>query len=156
MLKRRGESVSSGDANTWRNVVILTGATEKAESHMTSYEKIEVIKKGIGKKDLEHLKEKSGLDYDQLASTLSVARATLINKKNNEKFNQSVSERIVSVADIYSYGYEVFEDEERFNEWIFRPNHALGGERPYDLLNNQFGREEIKNLIGRIEHGVYS
>jgi putative toxin-antitoxin system antitoxin component (TIGR02293 family) len=137
-------------------ITILWDTPKKAESHMSSFEKMEVIKEGISKKSLEYLKEKSGLDYDQLASTLSIGRATLINKKKNEKFSQSVSERILSVADIYSYGYEVFEDTERFNEWIFRPNKALGGQRPYDLLNNQFGREELKALIGRIEYGVYS
>ena len=57
---------------------------------------------------------------------------------------------------MYSYGYEVFEDESNFNEWIFRPNQALGGKQPYELLDNQFGREEVKNFIGRIDFGVYS
>ena len=60
------------------------------------------------------------------------------------------------MADLYSYGYIVFEDQERFNQWMFHPNQALGGRPPYDLIHNQFGREEIKNLIGRIEYGVYS
>jgi uncharacterized protein (DUF2384 family) len=37
-----------------------------------------------------------------------------------------------------------------------KPNKALGGQAPYDLIDNQFGREEVKNLIGRIDYGVYS
>ncbi len=123
---------------------------------MTSFEKIDLIRHGITKTDFEGFKQKSGLDYDQLAITLSVARATLINKKGAEKFNQTLSEKIVSLADIYSYGYEVFEDVDRFNSWIFKPNRALGGLPPYDLLDNQYGREEIKDLIGRIDYGVYS
>lgn len=137
-------------------VVILKEAAEKPESHLTSFEKIEIIKKGISKNDLERLKAKSGLDYDQLARALSVSRATLISKEKAERFNQTLSEKIVVLADIYSYGYEVFEDIDKFNAWMFRPNRALGGQRPYDLLDTQFGREEVKNLIGRIEYGVYS
>jgi len=125
-------------------------------SQVTAYEKIEMINNGISKKDLEFLKQKSGLDYDKLAEVLTVARATLINKKGSEKFNISLSEKIVGLADIYAYGFEVFEDESRFNSWIFRPNQALGGKAPYAFLSNQFGREEIKNLIGRIGYGVYS
>ena len=124
--------------------------------HFTSFEKIQMVKQGISKKALEELKQKAGLDYDQLASILSVGRATLINKKGNDKFNQTLSEKILGLADIYSYGYEVFEDKERFNEWIFRPNRSLGGQMPYDLLDNQYGREEVKNVIGRIDFGVYS
>ena len=136
--------------------VLLKTASTKPENQMTSFEKIEIIKEGIFKKDLENLKEVADLDYDQLAQALSVTRATLINKKKNEKFSQSLSEKIVVLADIYSYGYEVFEDEEKFNSWIFRPNRALGGKAPFDLMDNQYGREEVKNIIGRIAYGVYS
>ena len=96
------------------------------------------------------------MEYDKLANALSVTRATFINRKGKEKFNAALSERIIGLADIYSYGYEVFEDKERFNRWIFRPNKALAGQAPYDLLDNQFGREEVRNIIGRIEFGVYS
>lgn len=135
---------------------ILNQSANKPESRMTSFEKINMIKSGISKKDLENLKDKAGMDYNQLSKVLSVARATLINKKGNDKFDINLSEKIVGVADIYSYGYEVFEDETRFNNWIFRSNRSLGGQAPYDLLDNQYGREEVKNLIGRIDYGVYS
>ena len=105
---------------------------------------------------MESLKSKTNLDYDKLSTLLATTRATLINKKGTEHFSAAISERILSIADIYSYGYEVFEDETKFNEWVFRPNRALGGKQPFELLDNQFGREEIKNLIGRIDYGVYS
>ncbi len=135
---------------------VLKESADKPESQMTSFEKIGMIRRGISKKDLENLKEKAGLDYNQLSKVLSVARATLINKKGDDKFDVGISEKIVGVADIYSFGYEVFEDESRFNDWIFRSNKALGGLSPYDLLDNQYGRDEVKSLIGRIDYGVYS
>jgi len=126
------------------------------ETKLTNFEKMALAEMGIKKKNLEQLKEKAGLDYDQLAKLLSVARATLINKKGDERFNQSLSERIVGLADIYSYGYEVFEDRDRFNDWVFRSNQALGGKAPFDVLHNAFGREEVRNIIGRIDYGIYS
>jgi putative toxin-antitoxin system antitoxin component (TIGR02293 family) len=135
---------------------ILSGTAVKSESHMTYFEKMEAVKDGISKEDLEKLKAKAHIDYDKLAQALSVTRATLIKKKKQEKFNAVLSERILSLADLYSYGYEVFEDEDSFNRWMFRPNQALGGKIPFELISNQFGREEIKNIIGRIEYGVYS
>lgn len=135
--------------------IILKGV-KKPESHMTPLEKMERLSLGISKKDLEILKLRTDLDYDELAKVLSVTRATLINKKGEEKFNITLSERIIGLADIYSYGYEVFENEEKFNQWMFRANPALGGKTPYEVCNNQFGREEVKNIIGRIDYGVYS
>lgn len=135
---------------------ILKNASQKPESQLTAFEKMHIVKDGVSKKDLELLKSKTDLDYTMLAKALSVTRATLINKKRGEKFNVNLSERIVGMADLYSYGFEVFESEERFNHWMAKPNKALAGKAPYDLIDNQFGREEVKNLIGRIDYGIYS
>ena len=135
---------------------IIVEETDKPEWQMTAVEKMDMVRDGVSKKDLESLKSKTNLDYDKLSTLLSTNRATLINKKGTQHFSATLSERIVSIADLYSYGFEVFEDENKFNEWIFRPNQALGGKQPFELLDNQFGREEVKNVIGRIDYGVYS
>jgi putative toxin-antitoxin system antitoxin component (TIGR02293 family) len=136
--------------------VILSNATEKPERELSAFEKMHIVRDGVTKKDLELLKSKADLDYTMLAKALSVTRATLINKKRGERFGAGLSEKIVGMADLYSYGFEVFEDKERFNQWMSKPNKALGGQFPYDLIDNQFGREEVKNLIGRIDYGIYS
>lgn len=148
-IKNRHNSSSKAEA-------ILIGSALKPESQMTSMEKMSIVQSGLSKRDLENLKAKTRLDYGKLATALSVTRATLINKKKQEKFNTVLSERIMSLADIYSYGYEVFGDEDRFNQWMFRPNQALNGRLPYDIIDNQFGREEVRDIIGRIAYGVYS
>ena len=135
---------------------ILSNSSQKPESQLSSFEKMHIVRDGVSKKDLELLKSKADLDYTMLAKALSVTRATLINKKRGEKFNSGLSEKILGMADLYSYGFEVFENEDRFNQWMARPNKALGGQVPYDLIDNQFGREEVKNLIGRIDYGIYS
>lgn len=122
----------------------------------SSYQKINTIKNGITKEELESLKEQSELDYDTLATILNVTKATLHNKKGREKFDQYISERIFLLADLYSYGYEVFENKKRFNLWMKTDNRSLNGEAPLSLLDTLYGVEEIKHLIGRIEYGVYS
>ena len=123
---------------------------------LTPMEKMQLAQKGVSKIYLEKLKDTANLDYQKLATALAVTRATLINKKKQEKFNPSLSERIVGLADLYDYGFKVFEDKEKFNRWMVAPNMALGGKAPFDIINSQFGREEIKNILGRIEYGVYS
>jgi len=122
----------------------------------SSYDKIEAIKNGISKEELEALKNSSELDYDTLATILSVTKATLHNKKGKDKFDQYISERIFLLADLYSFGYGVFENRSRFNQWMKTENRALGGITPLELLDTLYGFHEVKNLIGRIEHGVYS
>jgi putative toxin-antitoxin system antitoxin component (TIGR02293 family) len=123
---------------------------------LTAIEKMEISKGGITKKELELLKSVADLDYATMAKILSVTRATLINKKKEERFIGPLSERIVGLADLYAYGKNVFGDPERFNSWMNDPNKALGGKKPLEMIDNQYGREEVKNITGRIEYGVYS
>lgn len=123
---------------------------------MTSFQKMQIVRDGVTKTYLTKLKEETSLDYDALAQALSVTRSTLINKKGDQKFSDHISERIIAVAEIYSFGYVVFEDKDNFNQWMFSSNQALAGSKPFELMDNQFGREEVRNLIGRIAHGVFS
>ncbi len=123
---------------------------------MTSYQKMQIVRGGVTKTYLTQLKDETSLDYDALAQALSVTRSTLINKKGEQRFSDHISEGIIALAELYSFGYEVFEDKNNFNQWMFAPNQALSGAVPFDLMDNQFGRDEIRNLIGRIAYGVYS
>ena len=122
----------------------------------SSYQKIDTIKEGISKTELENLKEQAALDYTILSKILAVTKATLHNKKGQERFDASVSERILHLADIYSFGYAVFKDQDKFNQWMKTPNRMLGSEVPLNLAETIYGMEEVKNLIGRINYGVYS
>lgn len=122
---------------------------------LSNFQKINQIKAGISKSALEEIKRKAGLDYDTIASILSVAKATIHNKKGESKFDQKVSEKIILLGDIYSYGYTVFEDTARFNTWMKTPNRAFGEKTPLELTDTLYGIQEVKNAIGRIEYGVY-
>lgn len=135
---------------------ILRVASLRPENHLSVSEKMSVVREGITKGDLLSLKEKSGLDYSELARALSVTRATLINKKKSEKFSPSLSEKILDIADLYSFGFEVFGNEESFVQWMDTPIRALSYQKPVSYIDNQFGRQEVRNLIGRIAYGVYS
>ena len=92
-------TVLPGKKVTINEYVIILDSGRKPESHMTPMEKMIVSKSGVSKKDLVSLKQKTELDYDRLAKTLSVTRSTLINKKTSEKFSPTVSEKIVGLAE---------------------------------------------------------
>lgn len=165
--KRRGVSSNNTINKVVRDSSISSSAfTEKpdlsdpfipnSENHLTAIEKMLIAKQGITRQYVDGFKEKSKLGNKQLSQILSVSVSSLNSKDVDEKFSPIISERILSIAEVYAYGYEVFEDVESFNNWMQQPNTALGGETPYNLMDNQFGREEVKNVIGRIDYGVYS
>lgn len=134
-----------------------TGVNTQMPIHsLTSTQKMDIVENRISKNYLVLFKKTANLDYDALALALSVTRATLINKKGKDKFSDTISEKILALADLYSFGYSVFDTKEKFNQWMSFPNQALGGKVPFTFTSNQYGREEIHNLIGRIAYGVYS
>jgi putative toxin-antitoxin system antitoxin component (TIGR02293 family) len=141
---------------TSADTIYMLNDVESPPYELTPVQKIQKIKSGISKKELTSIKEAAHLDYDTLATLLSVGRATLLNKKSQDKFNNSVSERILAIADLYSYGYAVFEDKDAFNNWMQEPNTALNNQSPLEIADTLIGIQEIKNIIGRIEYGVYS
>jgi len=122
---------------------------------LTSGFKIDIIKNGITKNQLEAVKSETDLNYFTLSSLLSVSRTTLIKKKGDEKFDQPTSERILLLAEFISFGMEVLESRERFNSWLKDPCVALGNKPPLELIDTFYGIEEVKKELSRIKYSVY-
>lgn len=49
------------------------------------------------------------------------------------------------------YGLEVFEDKAKFRRWLKTRIKALGNKRPVDVAE-----QKVFEILGRIEHGIYS
>ena len=50
----------------------------------------------------------------------------------------------------------VFGAEDKATTWLQRPNRALNGERPIQLLDTDLGARQVEDVLGRIEHGIAS
>lgn len=131
-------------------------ASEPALTWEAPLQKMALVDKGLTKRQLALFKEKAGLDYDQLAYLLGVTRVTLIRKTAKEKLSPAVSEKLMALEDLYQFGYSVFPNVAAFNHWLAQPNWALGGKIPLDIMHRFIGLEAVRNLIGRVLHGVYS
>ncbi len=135
---------------------MLFPQTVNPEYFMDNFQKSKLAVEGISKQAFEHFKQKALLDYNQLSDLLSVARNTLINKKGTETFDIYISEKLISLAEVYTHGFDVFGDEKAFISWLNTPNTALGMVTPFSMLQTQYGRQEVHHVLGRIEWGVYS
>ena len=50
----------------------------------------------------------------------------------------------------------MFDEREAAIDWLKQPNRALQGETPLSVLDTDIGSEMVTDLLGRIEHGVFS
>lgn len=51
---------------------------------------------------------------------------------------------------------DMFNDEDAALTWMEEEVYGLGGKRPLDMISTTVEFEQVKDLIGRIEHGVFS
>ncbi|HXO70970.1 MAG TPA: MbcA/ParS/Xre antitoxin family protein [Bradyrhizobium sp.] len=50
----------------------------------------------------------------------------------------------------------VFGDEEKAESWLHRPNASLSGQKPVDLLKDEFGAVVVRETLERIDHGMFA
>ncbi len=67
------------------------------------------------------------------------------------------AEQLLRVDRIIGCSLELFEgDRDGAVEWLLSSQPALGGASPMDVAKTEVGAREVEDLIGRLEHGVYS
>lgn len=62
---------------------------------------------------------------------------------------------ILDVDEIIAKGVRVFGSEDSFKEWLNTTNHALGDQKPIELLKNPYGVEMVEEAIDALSWGVY-
>ena len=72
------------------------------------------------------------------------------------KLSSLLSDQILQLADVYSKGEDIFGSRNKVNLWMETPNKALGQKKPVELLSSSYGVQMIHEVLGRIEHGIYS
>lgn len=118
---------------------------------------MEAARTGIEYSFFNQLLHKIPITLNEWAEILHLSNRTLQRyQKQKKNFETLQSERILEISQLYKYGLEVFGDEEKFNSWMNSDIIALGGLKPKSLLDNSYGIGMVKDVLGRIEHGVFS
>lgn len=116
-------------------------------------ELISRIRSGVKKSDWKQLIGTIGHTEKELENILPSSISSMQKKK---VYGKETSERIYELAKLYGLGYEVFDTKEQFKEWLMSPSKALGGKKPFELLDSSFGFEMVENEMVRIQYNVYS
>ncbi|HLM60946.1 MAG TPA: antitoxin Xre/MbcA/ParS toxin-binding domain-containing protein, partial [Pyrinomonadaceae bacterium] len=106
---------------------------------------------------LERLGKTTGLPLERLRVAVRITPRTLTRRKKEKKLSPEESDRLVSVSRLLAQTFELFEgNEEAGIRWFTSPNRALGGQSPIEVAATETGTREVENLIGRLEHGIFT
>ena len=86
---------------------------------------------------------------------LVVPRRTLAHRKRSHgRLSATQSDRLIRVVRMAGRAEEAIGDVDKAKRWLRKPNRALRGRRPLDLLASDVGARLVEQVLGRIEHGL--
>lgn len=117
---------------------------------------IEALRQGLPYAALERLMETVKLSRSEIASALLIPGRTLVRRKQEKRLAVDESDRLYRLARIVAHALAIFGDQDKVAAWLHRPNRALSGAIPLDLLDTDIGATRVDDVLGRLEHGVFS
>src|ERR1700741_865093 len=136
---------------------LLGGQTIVNHPVSSAFDLIALSNEGISKASLDALTDHLGISKKAFSENiLDTSVKTLERKKSTDKLDKRTSSHIIEIAKVVEHAFDVFEDEDNVKQWLNSPNRALGGIKPIDLFYIPTGLGMVDDVLGRIEHGVYS
>jgi putative toxin-antitoxin system antitoxin component (TIGR02293 family) len=114
------------------------------------------ILEGLEFDAVEKIKAHASLTDVEIARLLGIGEATLRRARaSGATLDRATSDRLYRLSKIIAIAEEVLEGAETAMTWLRRPQPALVGQVPLDLLVTQAGADEVEVLLRRIDYGVY-
>lgn len=118
---------------------------------------IEQLKEGFPYKAVTNLEQGSGLSLERIADLVHIPARTLARRKLQNQFESDESERLLRLAVVFEKSLDLFNGNVTgARQWLESPALALGGKTPLEMSRTEIGAREVEDLIGRLEHGVYT
>jgi len=114
------------------------------------------IKKGLPLKTFEQLCKNLAIPEKELCRILKIPPSTLARRKKSDQLSFEESERVFRIARLYDKAVEVFKQPGMGRKWLKEPAWALGDVAPLEYADTELGAKEVEELLGRIEHGVFT
>jgi len=118
---------------------------------------VEQLREGVAFHGILKLSKASGFSVGRIASFMKIPPRTLVRRKARRLFTPGESERLLRLARLFEKSLQLFEgDAVSAREWLESPRAVLTGKSPIEFGETEVGAREVEQLIGRLEHGVFS
>jgi putative toxin-antitoxin system antitoxin component (TIGR02293 family) len=126
------------------------------EQELSLPQVIREIENGLPVSSFTAIRNDLGITDKELAQVIRVPKSTLAVRKKRGRFSFEESERIYRVQRLLKKAVDVFGDLEMARKWLKEKAYGLGDVSPLEFAKTEIGAREVENLLGRLEHGVFS
>lgn len=118
---------------------------------------ISIATEGLNANVIKNFRGYFDLSLHTTADMLNVSEPSIYRwTKANKTLERNVSIKLFEISELFLQGAEIFGSKEAFFKWLNLPNTALGGMEPQEFIEIPEGVSKIRDILGRIEHGIYS
>lgn len=156
----KAETMAVNEAALKYEVCLETGKRKVPQLKLVDsdnvLEQVAEIKAGLPAGIVDALCRELEISRKELARVAGVAERTLNRKIQEGRLNADQSERFNRIAQLLNRTLEVLGTKEHAVHWLKTPRAYFGAKPPLDFADTEIGNREVLNLLGRIEHGVFS
>ena len=116
----------------------------------------EAVRAGLPLIALQSLQQSLQLSREGLSQMLSMPERTLARRQKQKRLTADESDRLIRVARVMAHAIQVLGSRDKAARWLRAGNRALGGSAPLSLLDTDIGAQQVSEVLGRIEYGIYS
>jgi putative toxin-antitoxin system antitoxin component (TIGR02293 family) len=139
----------------------------KLVARATPMEAVEIERKGVSGRYLKDLAKELGLATTRVFGIIDVPRATAEKKAARDELVTGHSgQAALALTKLVALANEIvaestdpeaedFDAAKWLGAWIERPQPALGGRKPADLLDTPTGADVVTRLLGSVASGAY-
>jgi putative toxin-antitoxin system antitoxin component (TIGR02293 family) len=139
-----------------RLVETLGGAKVFRERPSTYRVVVDRVRAGLPYAALEAVATRFEIPQEAMVRVLHLPTRTLARRKKEQRLRPDESDRLLRLGRVAAIAEQVLGSRANASRWLRAPNMALGGPSPLDQLDTDLGAHQVEEILGRIEHGVYS
>jgi len=139
-----------------RVVSVLGGLGQVGQVVNSDIDLIAITRRGLPKSTAYAVGEVLGISMDRLSELLHISHRTLQRKGDDDLLSVYSTEQLFEIAEVVSEGIDIFGTHDNFRAWLHSTPYIFNGQKPLDFLDTRFGIQYVKNILGRIAHGIPS
>ena len=115
------------------------------------------IRNGFTADSIAVLEDAFAVSRKDMAEVLSIPISTLNRRLKSGQLHSDESDRVARLARLKDATLELMQgDNEAAITWLQTPLDILDGESPMFHAGTEMGARDVEDLIGRLQHGVFS
>jgi len=127
------------------------------QEYSDNHAMVQRVEEGLPVMEVVQFGKQAGFTTEELAKLIQIPARTYARRvAGKARLKVHEGERAARLMRLFDRAREVFGTDENTRGWFNAKILALGGKTPLEYAQTEPGAREVENVIGRIEHGVFS